>query len=94
MYQELSYLLIVSCLLNIIEYYIGTNKRNQKLQVLILPGFIFFAFPSSFVFRYFNSNILYSVDLFGIRWFFAVDMFSNVLFQTLISFENTYLIGC
>ena len=43
---------------------------------------LYFVFPDSFVFSYFNSNILYSVHLFGIRWSFAVDLFSNVLFQT------------
>ena len=40
MYQELSYLLVVSGLLNIILCYIGTNKQNQKLQALTLPGYV------------------------------------------------------
>ena len=31
---------------------------------------------------YFNSNILYSVHLFCTTWFLAIDLFSNVLFQT------------
>ena len=38
MYLELSYLLIVSGLLNIIECYIGINTQKQKLEVLTLPG--------------------------------------------------------
>ena len=42
----------------------------------------YFVFPSSFVFPYFNLNILYSVHLFGIRCSFAIDLFSNALFQT------------
>ena len=39
MYQELSYLLTVSGLLNIILCYIGTNKQKEKLQMLTLPGY-------------------------------------------------------
>ena len=42
----------------------------------------YFVFPNSFVFPYFNSNILYPVLFFGIRWSFAADLFSNVLLQT------------
>ena len=42
----------------------------------------YFVFPNSFVFPYFNLNILCSVYLFGIQWSFAVDLLSNVLFQT------------
>ena len=42
----------------------------------------YFVFPNSFVFPYFNSNILYSVHLFGIWWSFAIDLFANVLLQT------------
>ena len=37
----------------------------------------------SFVFSNFNLNILYFVYLFGIRWSFAIDLFSNIFFQTL-----------
>ena len=37
--QELCYLLIVSRLLHVIYCYIGTNKQNEKLQVLTLPGY-------------------------------------------------------
>ena len=42
----------------------------------------YFVFRNSFVFPYFNSNILYSVHLFDIQWSFAIDLFSNVLLQT------------
>ena len=35
----------------------------------------------SFIFSHFNLNILYSVHLFGIRWFFAINLFSSFLFQ-------------
>ena len=41
---------------------------------------LYFEFPNSFV--YFNSNILHSLHLLGMRWYFAIDLFSNVLFQT------------
>ena len=39
MYQELSYLRIVSGLLNIIQCYIGINKQKKNLKVLTLPGY-------------------------------------------------------
>ena len=42
MYQESSYLLIVSGLLNLIWCYIGTNKQKEKLQVLTLPGYVLY----------------------------------------------------
>ena len=37
----------------------------------------------SFVFSNFNLHILYFVYLFGIRWSFTIDLFSNIFFQTL-----------
>ena len=40
MLEELSYLLIVSGLLNIVSCYIGTNKQKEKLQILTLPGYV------------------------------------------------------
>ena len=43
---------------------------------------LYFVFPNSFIFPYLNSNILYSDHLFGIRWSFAINLFSNVLFKT------------
>ena len=54
------------------------------------PNFtwLYFTFPNSSVFPYFNSNILCSVHLFGIRWSFAMDLFSNVLFQTSAYFRK------
>ena len=39
-HQELFSLLIVSGLLNTIKCNIRTNKQNQKLQVLALPGYV------------------------------------------------------
>ena len=58
MYEELSYLLIVSGLLNIMYCYIDTNKQKKILQVLTLPVYVLYFLVISFVFPYFNSNIL------------------------------------
>ena len=58
------------------------KPQRQNMQVLSLPGFVF---PNSFLFPYFNSNILYSVHLFGISWPFTIALFSNDLFQ---AFDN------
>ena len=68
------------------------KRRSKKCKYLLYLSY--FVFPNSFVFPYFNSNILYSVYLFGIRWSFAIDLFSNVLFQKSITFESMYLISC
>ena len=84
LYQEWSYLLIASGLLNIISCYIGTNKQKKTASANFT--WLCFVFPNSFVFSYFNSNISSSVHLLGIWWFFALDLFSNVLFQTFDSF--------
>ena len=35
-----------------------------------------------------SGHILYSVHLFGIRWSFAIDLFSNVLLQTFDYFSK------
>ena len=48
----------------------------------------------SFLFPYFNSYNLYSVDLFCIRWSFVIDLFANTAFQTFDYFENAYLLSC
>ena len=40
MYQELTHLLIVSGLLNIVYCYNGTNKQKEKLQVLTRGGYM------------------------------------------------------
>ena len=57
MYQELSYLLIVSGLLNITLCYIGTNKQKYKTASTNFT-WLCFLFTNSFVFPYFNWNIL------------------------------------
>ena len=61
-----------------------TNKWKQKLQVLTLLG------HSYFYYSYFDSDILYYVDLFYTRWPFAINLFSNLLFQALDYYETFY----
>ena len=70
--EKLFYLLIASNLLIALEAKTAANNFTWLL----------FKTLDSIVFPYFNSNILYSVHLFGSRWFFAIDSFWNVLFQT------------
>ena len=54
----------------------------------------YFVFPNNFVFPYFNSNILYSVHLFGIWWSFAIDFFFRMFYSKhSITFENMYLLS-
>ena len=60
MYQELSYLLIVSGLLNIIQCYIGKNKQKKKLQVLTLPGYVLYFVTA----LYFHVSIRIFCNLF------------------------------
>ena len=57
-YQELSYLglLIVSGLLSIVKCYIGINKQKKTASTNFT--WLCVVFPNSFVFPYFNSNIL------------------------------------
>ena len=43
---------------------------------------LYFKTFDSFIFSHFNLNILHSVHLSGIWWFFAINLFSNVMFQT------------
>ena len=56
MYQELSDLLTVLGLLNLIKCYIGTNRQKKTTSTNFT--WLCFVFPNSFVFPYFNSNIL------------------------------------
>ena len=91
-YQELSYLLIVSSLLNIISYYIGTNKQKQKLEVLTLPGYVLYFLTA----LYFHISILIFCNLF-------ICLVFNTLLQSIcfrmfcskhsITFD-TYLLSC
>ena len=60
MYQELSYLLIVSGLFNIIKCYIGTNKQKEKLKVLTLPGYVLYFLTA----LYFHISIQIFFNLF------------------------------
>ena len=57
--------------------HISNKQVEVKLLVLTLPGFI-----SICIFQFFNlcSN-MFSVHLSYTRWSFAIDLFSNVLFQ-------------
>ena len=54
--------------------------RIIRCKKLTLPGYI--SKHLTVLFPYFNLSISYSVHLFGIQWPFAIDLFSNVLFQT------------
>ena len=53
-----------------------SNVARAILLGLVLPYLVIF------LFAYFNKNILYSVHLFRSRLSFAIDLFSNDLFQT------------
>ena len=80
-YQELSYLLFVSGLLNMIECYIGKNKQKQKLKVITLPGYVLYFLTTLF----FHISIQIFCNLFICFVFdgsFAINLFLNVLFQT------------
>ena len=68
--QELSYLL--TNFLPNITIIVSKSARNNLT---------YFQTFDSFLFLYFNLNILYSVHLFCIRWSFVIDLFWNVLFQ-------------
>ena len=63
-------------------------KKSEAKSASANFTWLHFLFPNSFVFPYFNSNILYSVHLLGIRWSFAIDFFSNVLYETFDYFYN------
>ena len=92
MYQELSYLLIVPDLLNIIKCYIGTNKQKQKLQVLTLPGYVLYFLTA----LYFHTSIRIFCNLFirlvfdGLLQSIYFRMFSS---KHSITFD-TYLRSC
>ena len=60
MYQEISYLLIVSGFLNIILCYVGTNKCTKKMQVLTLPGYVLYFLTT----LYFHISIRMFCNLF------------------------------
>ena len=91
-YQELSYLLIVSSLLNIISCYIGTNKQKQKLEVLTLPGYVLYFLTA----LYFHISILIFCNLFICLVF---DSFlQSIYFRMFCSKHSitfdTYLLSC
>ena len=92
MYQELSYLLIVSGLLNIIWCYIGTNKQNKKLKVLTLPGYVLYFLKA----LYFHISIQIFCNLFiclvfdGLLQSICFRMFCS---KHSITFD-TYLLSC
>ena len=92
MYQELSYLLIVPDLLNIIKCYIGTNKQKQKLQVLTLPGYVLYFLTA----LYFHTSIRIFCNLF-IRLVFD-GLLQSIYFRMFCSEHSitfdTYLRSC
>ena len=53
---------------------------QQKLQVLTLPGHVFFL--TALYFHISIQMFCKSVHFFGIWWSFAINLFSNALFQT------------
>ena len=65
------------------EYNIPPIPRVPRIQFPVLVFLVLYIAPHLviFLFAYFNSNILYSVHLFCTQCFFAIDLFSNVLFQ-------------
>ena len=99
-YQGLSYLLIVSGLLDIIKNFrelsssncVGTNKQKQKLQVLTLPGYDLY-FPTAL---HFHISIQIFCNLFiclifdGLSQSICFRMFCS---KHSITFD-TYLLSC
>ena len=53
----------------------STNKKKQNCKYNLTS--LSFQTFNSFVFPYFNSNILYSINFFSIQCFFVVDVFLN-----------------
>ena len=49
-------------------------KKGETKTANTNFNWLYFVFPNSFVFPYFNTSILYSVRLFGISWSFAIDL--------------------
>ena len=92
MYQELSYLLIVSGLFNIIECYIDTNKQKQKLQVLTLPGYVLYFLTA----LYFHISIRIFCNLFICLVFDG--LLQSIYFRMFCSKHSitfdTYLLSC
>ena len=67
---------------------LGWLKNAEAKTTSTEFTWLYFVFPNSFLFSYFNSNILYPVHLFGIRWSFTINLFSNDLFQTFDYFRK------
>ena len=92
MYQELSQLLIVSGLLNITLCYIVQIIRNTKLQVLTLPGYVFYLLTA----LYFRISIGIFCNLF-ICLVFDV-LLQSIYFRMFCSKHSvtfdTYLLSC
>ena len=69
-----------------------THFNNNLVQIIEAKTagtnftWLYFEIFDSFVLPYINSNISYSVYLFGIRCSFAIDLFSNVLSRTFVYF--------
>ena len=55
----------------ILTYYEQMKAKTARANLTLL----YFQTFNSFLFPYFNSNILYSVNLFCIRWSFVINLF-------------------
>ena len=78
MYQELLHL--TNCI-ELAKYNLMLNLFKWVEEKTASNNFtlLYFAYRNNFVFPHFNSNVLYSLHLFGIQWSFAVNLFLNVL---------------
>ena len=95
MYQELSHLLIVSKLLNIIQCYIGVNEQKQKMQELTLPFYILYILTAlyfHFLIQIFCTLFICLIFNGLLQLFFFFVFFFNVLFRVIDYFGKTYLL--
>ena len=80
MYRELNW--VLNNCIGLAKYNLMLTWYKKQKTASNNFTWLYLVFHNSFVFPYFNSDILYSVYLFSIRLFFAINLFSNVLFQT------------
>ena len=80
--NELTVILLTNCI-ELAQYHLKLTKY--------LPGYISKALTA--IFPHFDLDILYSVHLLGNQLSLAINLFSNVLFQTFGYFWNTYLLS-
>ena len=77
-WQELSNLLLLTYYLTYVLTYLLTYLLAKAGSSH--PNYLYFQTFDSFVFSYFNSNILCFIHSFCIGWFFVIDSSSNVLY--------------